>query len=161
MTHRLLSVSSLSNILKILAILFGTVCPFFEKTSAIAIATLITAALPAFVGICWPALAVVASIGLHLLSLAIVGCCGPSLACVGTPVGRYLVFIVELKKKRIKKTYLGLETFRVSSPPPLLLLCQPLLAFVGCHWPAFVGCHEPALAVIGLLRGSGLVVVAW
>ena len=40
MTHRLLSVSSLSNILKILAILFGTVCPFLEKTSAIAIATL-------------------------------------------------------------------------------------------------------------------------
>ena len=103
----------------------------------------ITAALPAFVGICWPALAVVANVGLHLLLLAIVSCHGPLLACIGTPVGRYLVFVVELKK-RIKKTYLGLETFCVSSPPPCCCfasLCWHSWAVIGQRSWAVVSLH--------------------
>ena len=131
----------------------------------------------AVVGFCGPAIVFV---GLCLLSWAVVGLRGPALACVGTPVGR----INRIRKQNYKKkTYQGLETCRVSSPPAAALLrwlswaswaCIGLrwpslagvavvglgLAIVGLGWlsSAGVGCHWPGLAVVGH-RGPALACV--
>jgi hypothetical protein len=59
--------------------------------------------------------------------------------------------MVFFKKKKQKKTYLGLETCHVSSPPPAAaLLCEFSWAFAGLRWLslAIVGLRWPTLAVV-------------
>ena len=97
-------------------------------------------------------------VGFRGLSWACVACRGFSWACIGfrgwswaligTPVGRVNSRII-IKRKR--KTYLGLETRHVLSPP---CCCFATSAFVSYRGPvlAVVGFRGPVLAFVGLHR---------
>ena len=97
-------------------------------------------------------LAALAFVGFGGPALAVVGFCGPALACFGLlgTLGR--INSIFLKKKK-KKTYLGLETCHVSSPPPAAaLLCEFSWAFAGIRWLslAIMGLRWPTLAVVSV-----------
>ena len=117
---------------------------------------------PPLLLLCWHLLAFV---GLSWLLLACVCCCWPSLAYIGccwpllAVVGLHRTVLAHLQvdnqieclKKDLKKTYLGLKTFRVSSPPSL-----------AAALPAFVGIRGPELAVVGQCwPSSALVSLCW
>ena len=96
-----------------------------------------------------------ACITCHGFSWACIGFRGWSWAFIGTPVGRVNSRII-IKSK--KKTYLGLETQHVLSPPCCCFATSaivgyrgPVLAVVGFCGPvlAFVGSRGPLWAFIG------------
>ena len=104
-----------------------------------------------------------AGVGLCWLSWACVGFCGPFQVWFGSSTVCKISLVRVYKKM---KTYLGLETCRVASPP---CCCFTALAFVGLRWPslavngrrwpawlswACMGLHWPSLACVGHCGGQ-------
>src|SRR5271168_946325 len=101
----------------------------------------------AFVDLRWPSLAVVGAGGLRGPALALVGCCEPSLTCVG----RRWPSLAVVGCCGSSWACVGLPWAAVGLRWPALAFRGLLWACVGLRWPSLgaVGLRWPSLAVVG------------